>query len=136
MDVQIKNCFRCRGLFVPPKSDPKIRYCKECLEKESNEFKLIKEYLSTYPNAGIEDISLETGVDKEILIQFLKEGKLEITSGNCVLNCEKCFEPIKFGRYCKECTTQLSKNLISIYNVKDDENAVASLLTKIQLRDK
>lgn len=136
MEVKIKNCFRCRKLFVPLTDRSSTRYCIDCMEKENSEYIKVRNYLLEFPNSGIEDLSMATGVSEEIIIKFLKEGKIEITSENCILNCEKCLAPIKSGRYCPECTRQLSKNLTSIYNVKDDESAVASILTKIQLRDR
>lgn len=136
MEMEIRNCFRCGKLFVPFNKETSPRFCVECREIEEQEFCTLRDYLRENPSSGIKDIAAETGVEESRIIHYLKEGRLETTSQNCVLSCESCFAPIRTGRYCQECTSKLSKNLTSIYQMKDDEAAVASILTKIQLRGK
>jgi flagellar operon protein (TIGR03826 family) len=103
--MSLINCPECGKLF-----EKKARnLCPDCIEKEEQDFKLIKDYLYKNPGEGIIAVSEQTGVSDKKIIAFLKEGRLFVDAS--YLNCEHCGKPISSGRYCNKCFVSLSKKL-------------------------
>jgi len=72
-----------------------------------DDFIKIREYLYEHDNAGIEEVSQATGVDRKVIFFLLKEERLIVGDENgCVnnlLTCEACKKPISTGRMCASC---------------------------------
>jgi RNA polymerase-binding transcription factor DksA len=77
-------------------------------------FAMIKEYLYSHENATIVDIVEGTGVAEKFVLQFLKDGRLNIESTENALECEDCGRPIPSGRYCSSCREKLANALSSV----------------------
>ncbi len=59
--------------------------------------KKVKDYLWDNPGASIDEVHEETGVDREIIIKFVKEDRL-IADGidvDLLISCERCGREIK-----------------------------------------
>ncbi|MDI6602213.1 MAG: MerR family transcriptional regulator [Thermoanaerobacteraceae bacterium] len=99
--MKLKNCKRCGKLFVYNGID----LCPDCIREDEEDFKKVKDFLYQYPKASVFEISEATGVAPEKILNFLKQGKLEISSDNTgiTLTCERCGRPINSGRFCEEC---------------------------------
>ena len=110
--MDFKNCKRCG----------KIHYgrgpiCKACEEKDEEVFQIVRTFLKENPNCPMTVVSKETGVSVKVIERFLRDGRLEITEGIAdYLRCLKCGQPIKVGKYCKECSNEVNKEMKSIYN--------------------
>ena len=54
----------------------------------------------------------ETGVDEELIMKFIKQGRLRLVNfPNLSYPCEKCGAPIKEGLLCKNCAQSLRTEL-------------------------
>ncbi len=109
--MEIKNCKRCGRLHSGTG-----KVCRECLKKEEENFDIVKKYLKENPDSSLIKVSDETGVTVPEIERFLKEGRLEVTSGmGDFLKCSKCGTPIKTGRYCPECEKKVVDNVKTVY---------------------
>lgn len=106
--MNLRNCPECGHLF-----EFTVRnLCPDCINKEDDDFELIKSYLKHNPDAGILEVSEKTGVSEKKIMAFLKNGRLILESTNVItLNCERCGRLIRTGRYCDDCCTSINKVL-------------------------
>lgn len=104
---EIRNCPRCGKIF----SYLGRPICNQCIEKEENEFKVVKDYVYDNPGATISEVSQETGVTVEKIMRFLREERLEIKAenSNLILECERCGRAINSGRFCENCKGSINK---------------------------
>ncbi len=96
-----RNCKRCGKLFVYNG----VSICSACVGQDEETYRLVKEYIEKHQRCNTVEVSEALDVPVEKILQFLREGKLELGSDNpnMVLGCERCGRPITTGRYCKEC---------------------------------
>ena len=95
-------CPRCKG---------KMEYiavgeyrCKTCRMVTRDDYGKVRAYIDAHGRATSLEIEEATGVPKEVVDTFLRQGKLEITSGpSGYLRCELCGADIRFGRICSKC---------------------------------
>jgi ribosomal protein L32 len=69
----------------------------------------VRDYLYENDDANIAQVSEATGVEEKIILEFLREGRLELKEPSIDLTCERCGKPITSGRMCKECLTQFER---------------------------
>jgi len=74
-------------------------------------YKKVRDYLYDHPNATMVEVSEATGVEEKIILEFLREGRLELKEPSPVLTCERCGKPITTGRMCKECLAVFERGL-------------------------
>lgn len=105
--MNIKNCKKCNRIFA----DDSFDLCPICRNNDAEEFKAVKDFLYDNPGADIQTVSEVTGVDTKKILKFLREGKLEITdnSPNLILDCERCGAPIKTGKFCNKCISEMER---------------------------
>ncbi|MBC7216847.1 MAG: MerR family transcriptional regulator [Candidatus Caldatribacterium sp.] len=107
--MTLARCKRC-GVIFQKVIDRDI--CPACLEKEEEEFQKVKEFFRQHPKARLEEVSEATGVDKKTILEFLKEGRLQVAEGLepiAELFCERCGKPISSGRLCDECRKKVAQ---------------------------
>ncbi len=105
--MQVKQCRMCGRLFQSLGN----AMCLECEERLDQEFRLVRDYLYNHPQAGIVEISKETGVSERSILQFLKEERLSLHMPSESILCEHCSKPIPAGKICSDCKDRLSKIL-------------------------
>ena len=106
--MNIKNCTRCKNIY----QYDGFKICHACRKADEEDFQRVKEYLEEYPGANISSVVENTKVDTKKVIEFLKEGRLEIEGGgDIILQCEKCGVGIRTGRFCDKCAGGLEKEL-------------------------
>lgn len=88
--------------------------CPNCIKKMDEDFAKVRKYIYENPNARAEEISEETGVDTKTIMQFLREGRLELRVADGSILCEKCGVPISSGRLCPTCSQNISNNMSSV----------------------
>lgn len=109
--MELRNCKKCGRLHCGPG-----RICNECLKKEEEKFELIKAYLKENPDSSLIKVSEETGVTVPEIERFLREGRLEVTTGmGDYLKCMKCGSPIKTGKYCPDCEKKVMDDVKTVY---------------------
>lgn len=121
--MNLKNCPKCKKLFSPLNGQ---LICSECEKKEVLEFNLVRDFLRENRGADINIVSEETGVSVKKILNYLKQGKLEVTEGmGEFLKCEKCGIPIKTGQFCRSCTEKIGQgfqNLCKTNNLENNQN--------------
>lgn len=110
MDVQsikLRNCKRCGKVF--PSTGSLI--CRECLEKEEEQYEQVKMYLAENPGASIEQIHRDTQIPVAVISDFVRKGLLVGTPAKetTELRCIICKRPISSGKICFECQKALSE---------------------------
>lgn len=106
--MDIRNCIRCGKIY---KYDG-FKICPSCRRLDEEDFQKVKDYLYEYPGANISEVHEGTGVDVDKIIEFLREGRLEIAGGgNLILECESCGVSINTGRFCNKCAAELQKQM-------------------------
>lgn len=116
--MDIRNCRRCGKVY---RYDG-YRICPKCRQEEEEEFRKVREYIYDNPNSDIQTISEETGVPVKKILNFLKEGRLEVRdeNTNLLLACERCGKPIKSGRFCDRCIVEMKRELKSAASKNKD----------------
>lgn len=116
--MDIRNCSKCGSIFRYDRS----RICPTCRRKNEEDFQLVKDFLDREPGANISLVVEETGVETKKVIEFLREGRLEIEPGGAiVLQCEKCGVGITTGRFCNKCINTITKDISDV--VVDSANS-------------
>jgi len=106
--MNIRNCSRCGRIYVYDG----FNICLDCRKADEEDFQKVKKFLEENPNANVMMVSEGTGVETKKIIQFLKEGRLELKGeNNIILTCEKCGKPITTGRFCDKCALELEREL-------------------------
>jgi flagellar operon protein (TIGR03826 family) len=107
---EMRNCIRCKRIFLRSTSP----VCPACVQKEEDDFILVRDYIREHPHCGLQKVEEETGVTMEMLLKFLREDRLQLSSESGMkgaLKCQKCGEAIDVGKYCDRCTNELSAGL-------------------------
>ena len=106
--MDIRNCTRCKKIY----NYDGFKICHNCRQADEVDFQIIKDYLSHTPGANVSEVSEGTGIDPKKIIEFLKEGRLEMVSGGSILlECEVCGVGITTGRFCNKCADGLQNEI-------------------------
>lgn len=106
--MNLINCEECGRLFSS--SGPKV--CPNCKKEEEEKFEIVKDYLWDNPNSTIKKVAEETGVERELIIKFMREGRLD-AEGLLIdykLKCKRCSKEIKTGIFCESCRNKMINN--------------------------
>lgn len=120
--AEIINCPECGRLFA---ADGVKRVCSKCLEKEDGEYATVRKYIRDHPGASVFEVSEETGIEEEKILQFLKDGRLQSSGYVEVAFCERCGKKIGGGRFCDNCRNQMSQEVRSAIPKEAPQSKVA-----------
>lgn len=102
--MNIKNCSNCGKIY----SYDGFNTCKQCRKDQEEAFQRVKDYIYKHPGADISEVSEATEVESKEIIEFLKQGRLEIKDeNNMILDCERCGIGIRTGRFCNKCIAEM-----------------------------
>lgn len=123
--MELKNCKQCGRTFGSVDGE---ELCKKCTSATLEEdFKKVRDYLYDNPGATIESVHEETGVEKAVIVKFLRQERIEIVEDeNSLLRCQRCSISIKTGKYCDKCKLEIDKelkNAVKDIQVKKDERS-------------
>lgn len=101
----LANCKECGKLFNLTTS----KVCPDCRKSEEEKFELVKEFLYENPKSTIDAVVEGTGVERELIIKFMRDQRLEETGLelNHSLNCKRCGAQISSGKFCSSCKNKL-----------------------------
>lgn len=77
--MQTNICKHCHKIF---QSRYKTYSCKECKEIDNNQFDDIETYLKEYPNSNALQISEALGITAFEVLNYIKEGRLNMSRGS------------------------------------------------------
>jgi len=108
--MHLKNCTRCGNLY----SSSHQTLCPECLEKDEEDFKKVRNFVKDNPKVAIEVVVEATGVPEEQIREYVRNGRLDVAYfAGPVLHCARCGKPISSGDYCVLCQKELSETFTS-----------------------
>lgn len=129
--MNIRNCSRCGKIYIYDG----FNICLDCRRKDEEDFQKVKKYLEENPGANVMEVTEETGVDSRKVIEFLKEGRLEIKEdNNLLLQCERCGRPIRTGRFCEKCTVEMEREFKHAIGGGKDLNSLQDSRVKERIR--
>lgn len=111
--AELMNCPNCGGLFVKTNLRD---VCEKCYKQEQIAFETVYTFIRKKENrtATIVETSEGTGVDEELIIKFIKSGRLRLAQfPNLGYPCRKCRTIIREGNLCVDCTNELRNELSS-----------------------
>ncbi|MFJ7639485.1 MAG: TIGR03826 family flagellar region protein [Peribacillus sp.] len=114
--MDLFNCPNCNSLFVKSKFRD---VCDACYKEEEAQFDKVYDYIRKKSNrtASMVQVVDATGVEEELIIKFVKTGKLRIAQfPNLGIPCEKCGTVIRSGRLCDSCSQSIRSGLETYEN--------------------
>lgn len=105
--ADLRNCQECGRLFAYQGRN----LCRKCLEKEEEEYLIVRRYVREHPGATVFEVAEATDIEEEKILQFLRDGRLQSRGFTNVIECERCGAKISSGRYCQSCTNSLASDL-------------------------
>jgi len=98
--MSIGSCPGCGRVFL----DTGRGLCPSCIREEEEQFEKVSEYLRDHPGETVECVSERTGVPREKILKFIREGRLMPKSvSGFELTCRVCGRPIDNGQVCSDC---------------------------------
>lgn len=108
-------CSKCHGNLVFEGGGSYS--CSQCGNIELDNFGKVKKYLDENGLTSMLVLEEETGVERKIIEQMLKEGRLEIPeSSEYYIQCERCGCDIRYGRFCPDCVKTLAGGIKSVFS--------------------
>ncbi len=108
---ELANCAKCGKVYVKTG----IReLCYDCFREEEEAFEKVRRFINKRENrtASMKEISEGTGVPEELVLKFIKQGRLNIARlPNVGYPCESCGRTIRTGKICERCARRISKEL-------------------------
>jgi flagellar operon protein (TIGR03826 family) len=118
--MALANCPQCGRLFNKALRE----ICPECMRLEDEQFYKVRDYLRKHRNAKPMEVSEATEVPVQTIYKFVREGRLMAKYyDGLYYECEKCGKPIVSGKYCKDCTDEITRNVKQLQEaVSPDSN--------------
>lgn len=116
---ELKNCKKCGRMFSSINGQ---LFCSKCRTDDEDDFKVVREYIYDNPNSTVHDVHEATEVAEEVILKFLRQGRLVLKGEGVGLECERCGKSINSGRFCDKCAHELKsgfKNAFSEDKGKD-----------------
>lgn len=105
---KIKNCSVCGKIFVPVGTET---VCKACYQKQQAKEEEIIDYIRRHQNESLEEAAAALGVNQNMLVKMLDEGKFDEIHAGMEHKCRGCGEIIYHGEFCLECSAQLKEDI-------------------------
>jgi len=104
-ELSLRNCARCGKVFASTGGG----LCPDCSAEEEKDFVEVRDYLRGNPRATVAEIHEETGVREELILKFIREGRLvSLRAENLEIPCVVCGALITKGRVCAQCSESIS----------------------------
>ncbi|MEH7342615.1 TIGR03826 family flagellar region protein [Bacillus sp. JJ1532] len=109
--AELMNCPKCDSIFVKNKFRD---VCEKCWKEEEKAYETVYQFMRKRENraATMNQVVEATGVEEELILKFIKAGRLQLTQfPNLGYPCDKCGAIIRTGKICDKCTEELRKDL-------------------------
>lgn len=110
---EFKYCKGCGSLFTSYGS----KLCPECMDKEEDEFRVVRDYIWDNPGGNMKQVAEATEVDLDKIMQWLREERLilKMEEGaeafDSGLKCSSCGKNISTGKFCEACKNNLNREM-------------------------
>ncbi|MFC4736951.1 TIGR03826 family flagellar region protein [Bacillus daqingensis] len=122
---ELANCPDCGGLFVKALRS----VCETCAKDVEAQFDTVYSFIRKRDNrrATIDEVVESTGVTKERIFQFIREGRILLSQfPNLTYPCDACGKDIREGKLCSTCRSRIESGIEQSNREKDfsDRKAV------------
>lgn len=101
----LTRCPRCGDVF----SKERFEVCAKCRTEEVQRLDALTRYLDAHPDATLGDLERVSGMPKEVIQTYAREGKLVgMDAAVLKVECEECGTAIPSGRFCPACRKKLA----------------------------
>ena len=100
-------CEKCGGRLKSVRSGE--YRCEKCGATEYDDFGKIRLFLDEHGPASKEEIALATGVEREIIVEYIKEQRLQAADTTHNQTCVVCGAKIAYGTICADCAGTKAK---------------------------
>lgn len=105
-----RTCKECGGVMVYKGVGE--YHCEDCNSIAYDDYGKVRLYIEAHRGATAAEVEGATGVQQRTIRRLLKEGRIEVTENSKeFLKCEVCGKPIRSGRYCSECETNIHREI-------------------------
>lgn len=115
--AELKNCRQCGRVFASAGGT----LCRKCLDQVDEDFSVVRKYVRDHSGADVLEVAKATGVKEELILQFLREGRLVSRGFVASLKCERCSAKIDLGRFCPRCLFELDQQFQGVIPVAEKE---------------
>ncbi len=115
---ELRNCPKCGKVYVRVNRN----LCPDCIQEEEEKFEEVRHYLKKNPGATIEQIAKEFEVEENVVVRWLREGRIEDARIELKLTCQMCGKPIHIGTLCSKCAEALTAQMMD-KNKQEKEQA-------------
>lgn len=108
---ELTNCPNCGAIFYKNKFR---EVCQDCWKEEEKAYETVYNFMRKRENraATIQQVEESTGIKEELILKFIRNGKLKIAQfPNFGYPCDRCGHIIRKGNLCDKCTTELRNEL-------------------------
>lgn len=119
--MALKNCAKCGRMFS---ANMDQKFCEKCSVNDDELFKRVREYIYDNPSCSIPEVAEATEVEENLILKFLRQGKLELKGEGVGYGCERCGISITSGRYCDKCSYELTNGLKEAFGLNKKEAPV------------
>ncbi len=70
-------------------------------------FMQAREYIYDNPDTNVVEVSEELEIDEDLILKWLRQGRLELKGEGVGYPCDRCGKSIKSGRFCDSCQNEL-----------------------------
>lgn len=117
--MNVRNCTRCGKIY----NYDGFKVCRICRKEDELDYQKVKDYLQENPGADISEVHNATEVEHSKIIDFLRDGRLEVEEGgSLILECESCGISIRTGRFCDKCAGVLTKEMSRVVDSSRSKN--------------
>lgn len=105
-----RTCKECSGVMIFKGVGE--YHCEDCGFVDYDDYGKVRLYIEKHKGATAAEIEAAIGVSQKSIRRMLKESRIEIAEGSrSYIHCEVCGKNIRSGRFCRECETNVHRNL-------------------------
>lgn len=75
----IRTCQRCHKLLTYGYGGL-TSLCPECIDRDKDDYRIVKEYIQSHANTTVFEVSQETGVSLKVIMQFVREDRVQVVN--------------------------------------------------------
>ena len=110
--MEVRNCRSCGRMF---NYIGESKVCPACRQAAEEDYERTRDFIRDNPGASINEVAEECNVTMNQIQNWVRQERLEFSkSSGVIFHCEKCGEPIRGGRFCKNCKDEMSNNFGSV----------------------
>ncbi len=105
---ELRNCRKCNRVFSSVEG---LTLCSRCNVTVDDSFNRVREYINDNPVSSIKDVSKSTSVSSDIILKWIRDGRIILAENSSISFCQRCGSPMDGGRFCGRCIRDLAYGL-------------------------